>query len=95
MQAIIDGETAVVTVQAKDEAGTLIPIAGWTVAAAWHSVTGATPPAANVTATDANTWTASASSAGLGGRSLSLRVTATNPVSGRVYIEDALYLIKA
>jgi hypothetical protein len=93
MQVIFEGASAVVRVQALDEAKTAQVIAGWTVSAAWHAGAGVTPATPAITTTDATTRTVVASSAGLGGRSASLRVTATDPVSGRVYIADALYLV--
>jgi hypothetical protein len=44
---------------------------------------------------NSTSWLLFAPTTGLGGRSCSLRVTAEDPVSGRVYISDYQYLIKA
>ena len=95
MQTLIDGATAVVKVTAKDETGAALVIAGWTVAAVWRAGTGVVPATPTATSTDANTWTITAPSTGLGGRACELRVTATDPVSGKVLKTDVAYLVEA
>ena len=93
MQNIVDGATAVVKVTARDEVGTPLVIAGWTVAAVWRAGTGVTPPVPTLANTDAYTWTVTASTAGLGGRTCELRVTATDPGSGKVLKIDSVYSV--
>jgi hypothetical protein len=95
MQTMIDGATAVLTVQALDDAGAAQTISAWTVTAAWHAGSTVAPTTPVCTSTDSTTWLVVASSAGLGGRSCTLRVTVTDPVSGRVLVADEQYLIKA
>ena len=95
MQKIIAGATAVVKMTAKDETGAALVVSGWTVTAAWQAGTGVVPATATVTNTDANTWTITAPSTGLGGRAADLRVTATDPVSGKVLKTDVAYLVEA
>lgn len=92
IEPLIDGETAVQTVQWFGPNGTVVPASEITVAGAW-TVAGVTPPTPAAEIYDANTWIVIASSTGMGGRSAVLRLTATRTATGEVLIRDTQYLV--
>lgn len=95
MTSLIDGATAAEVATVPNDAGVLQPISTWTISAAWRAGGGIVPATPTYVSVDANTWLVLASTTGLGGRSCALRVTIEDPVSGRVYIRDAMYLVVA
>jgi hypothetical protein len=95
MQTIIDGATAILTLQVLDEKGAPRPVADWTMSAEWRAGTGVTPATPIITDVDTYTRMAVADSAGLGGRTATLRAVAEDQVSGKKLKADLEYLVKA
>ncbi len=94
IEPLIDGETAVQTLQWYGPTGALVPAAEITVEAEWI-VTGASPPAPDASVYDTNTWIVVASSTGMAGHAGVLRLTATRTATGEVLKADTQYLVRA
>jgi hypothetical protein len=94
MKTIIDGETAILTLQVLDENGAPRPVADWTMSAVWIASPAVTPAAPVVTDLDTYTRMAVADSVGLGGRTVTLRATAEDQVGGKKLKADYEYLVK-
>ena len=93
MKTLIEGATAQLDIDLPKDDGTLEVISGYDVSAQWMAGSSVTPPVpacANVTTTK---WVVLGATDGLGGRVVALRVTATDPVGGEVYIADHPYMI--
>jgi hypothetical protein len=93
MRQIVDGATVVERIQFLSAAGVAQPIAGLECSAQWRSsvASSATPVITNA---DLYTWLVIANTAGLGGRAVSLRVTAYDPASTETVISDLEYMVR-
>jgi hypothetical protein len=95
MQTLIAGATAVETATIPKDDGSLEDSSAFTWSAEWKAGAGAAPPTPVITTVDTTHRLVVASSGGLGGQAVALRVTAEDPISGRVWISESQYLVKA
>jgi hypothetical protein len=91
---LIDGETDTKTVQWLGADGAAVPAAEISVYGEWIDTLVPAPPLPAAQIYDADTWLVIASSAGMGGHSATLRVTATRIATGEVLKFDTQVLVR-